>query len=181
VNAFVRGLIVAVVLLFVWRGKLDSLVHPRDVPAVTTLPSTVVVDDTARAWVKDVKVDAILPADRNYYGRFFDALTWILGNDGDHDAPNMDTNEKLRRFYSGSLDLAIEKKAVGKYPGLSESLDKAFALAASGIDPATLKTPEDVAKAVSEGLAPRPMTKALRDRMMKCSAALHQKLRINGE
>lgn len=177
-SGFVRAIIVATVLLFVWRGKIDTLLRSRVDPAK---PAVAVPDDAAKAWVKDIKVDGILPADRVYYADFFDALVFILGNDADHDAPILDTNEKLRRFYAGSLDLAIEKKAVGKYAGLGESLDKAFAIAASGIDPATLTTPEALDKAVAEGLAPRPMTKALRDRMKACSAAVSWKLGINGE
>lgn len=177
-SAAVRAIIVAVVLFFLWRGKIDTLLHRRNDPA---RPPLVVVDDLARAWARDVSVDSILPADRAYYSDFFDSLVWILLNDGNHDTPILDTNEKLRRFYAGSLDLAIEKKAVGKYPGLGESLDRAFALAASGIDPATLVTEEARLKAYDDGLAPRPMTKALRERMMKCSAAIAKKLAINGE
>jgi len=177
VNNLAKGLIVAVVLLFVWRDRIDSLVHPRDVPAVVA----VAPDAEGKAWAAGVEVDRILPADRDYYGRFFDGLDWVIGNDGDHDTPIVDTNEKLRRFTLGSLDAAIDIKAVGKYPGLGESLDRAFALAASGVDVSTLTTPEAIEKAVSEGLAPRPMTKALRERMRKCARAICWKLTIKGE
>lgn len=172
-----KGIIVAVVLLFVWKDRLDSIVHPRDVPAV----AAVAPDAEAKAWTSAIQADGILPVDRDYYGRYFDALDWVIGNDGAHDAPLIDTNEKLRRFIAGSLDAAIEKQMVGKYPGLGESLDRAFAIAASGVDASTLTTPEAIEKAVSEGLAPRPMTKALRERMRKCARAICWKLTIKGE
>lgn len=172
-----KGLVVAVVLLFVWKDRLDSLIHPQDVPTVVvTAP-----DADAKAWTSGIKVDGILPVDRSYYGGFFDALDWVIGNDGEHDAPIIDTNEKLRRFNTGSLDAAIEKKMVGKYPGFGESLDRAFALAASNVDVSTLTSPEAIEKAVTEGLAPRPMTKALRERMRKCARAICWKLTIKGE
>lgn len=166
----------AVVLWFVWKDRIDSLVHPRDVPSAPV----VAPDAAAKAWVAGVDVNGILPADRDYYARFFDAIDFTLGNDGDHDTPILDTNEKLRRYMIGSLDMAIEKKAVGKYPGLADALDKAFALAASGVDPATLTTPEAIQKTVDEGLAPRPMTKALRERLRQCAKALRWKLLVRG-
>lgn len=176
-NNLAKGLIVAVVLWFVWKDRVDSLIHPTDIPAVVA----VAPDAEGKAWAAGVEVDTILPNDRKYYGRFFDALDWVIGNDGDHDAPIVDTNEKLRRFTTGSLDAAIDIKAVGKYPGLGESLDRAFALAASGVDVSTLTSPEAIEKAVQDGLAPRPMTKALRERMRKCARAICWKLTIKGE
>lgn len=172
-----KGIIVAVVLWFVWKDRIDSLVHPTDIPSVVVEAP----DAEGRAWAAGVKVDKILPNDRVYYGRFFDGLAWVIGNDGDHDAPIVDTTEKLRRFTLGSLDAAIDKKAVGKYPGLGESLDRAFALAASGVDATTLTTPEAIEKAVQDGLAPQPMTKALRERMRKCARAICWKMTIRGE
>lgn len=172
-----KGIIVAVVLLFVWRDRLDSIVHPRDVPSV----AVAVPDAEAKAWTSGIKAAGILPVDRDYYGRFFDSLDWVIGNDGEHDAPLIDTNEKLRRFIAGSLDAAIEKQMVGKYPGLGESLDRAFALAASGVDVSTLTSPEAIEKAVSEGRAPKPMTKALREQMRKCAKAICWKMTIKGE
>lgn len=175
-NNLAKGIVVAVVLWFVWRDRVDSLIHPNDIPSVVVEAP----DADAKAWVAGVDAAKILPNDRDYYGRFFDGLDWVIGNDG-NDAPILDTNEKLRRFIIGSLGAAIEKKSVGKYPGLGESLDRAFALAASGIDFSTLTTPEAIEKAVQDGLAPRPMTKALRDRMRKCARAICWKMTIKGE
>ena len=170
-----RNVVVAVILLFAWRGHIDKLVHPTDVPKVVD----VVVDPTAKAWVDGVKVDGILPADRDYYARYFDALGWILVKDGERDSSMLDTNEKLRRFNAGSLDAAIEKASVGKYPGLGESLDRAFALACAGADPAVLSDPDALAKAITDGQTPRPMTKAMRERFLAVCQALVWKLTIN--
>ena len=172
-----KGIVVAVVLWFVWKDRLDSLIHPNDIPSVIVEAP----DADGKAWAAGVEVAKILPNDRDSYGRFFDGLDWVIGNDGDHDAPILDTNEKLRRFIVGSLGAAIEKKSVGKYPGLGEALDRAFALAASGVDASTLTTPEAIEKAVQDGLAPRPMTKALRERMRKCARSICWKMTIKGE
>lgn len=176
-NNLAKGIVVAVVLWFVWKDRVDSLIHPNDIPSVIVEAP----DADGKAWAAGVEVDKVLPNDRDYYGRFFDGLDWVIGNDGDHDAPILDTNEKLRRFIAGSLGAAIEKKSVGKYPGLGESLDRAFALAASGVDVSTLTTPEAIEKAVQDGLAPRPMTKALRERMRKCARSICWKMTIKGE
>ena len=167
----------AVVLWFAWGDRVSQFPHPQVIPATPV----VAPDADSKFWVKDIPVAGILPADRDYYGRFFDGQSWVLDNDSQHDQPILDTNEKLRRFTMGSLDLCIAKKEVGKYPGLGEALDKGAAMAASGVDVSTLTTPEAIEKAVADGLAPRPMTKALRDRMRRFDDAVRWKMQINGE
>lgn len=169
---------VTIVLLFIWRGDISTIIYPTQTP---TLPSVVVPDSSSKAITADIKVDGILPADRLYYSAFYDSLGLVLANDGERDTRIVDTTEKFRRFQAGSLDLAIEKKKVGIYPGLGEAIDKAFALAVWGGDPANLRTPADVAKAIEEGLTPRPMSKAVSDRIRSCCSALAWKFGINGE
>lgn len=169
---------VTIVLLFLWRDKVGALVYPKDVPLA---PSVVVPDASAKSLTADIKVDGILPADRLYYSAFYDSLGLVIANDGERDTRIVDTTEKFRRFQAGSLDLAIEQKKVGLYPGLGEAIDKAFALAVWGGDPANLRTPADVAKAIEEGLTPRPMSKAMSDRIRSCCSALAWKFGINGE
>lgn len=168
---------VTVVLLFLWRDRIEKVVYPTQVPAA---PATTTPDATGVLLVADIKAEPILPADRLYYSAFYDSLGLVLANDGNRDTRIVDTTEKFRRFQAGSLDLAIELKKVGAYPGLGEAIDKAFALAVWGGDPATLRSPADVAKALEEGLTPRPMTKAVGERIRACCAALAWKFGING-
>ncbi len=182
-----RGVVVALVLLVVWRSEVATLV--RSLVVVTPTPAPVVTPEVpaflpsadAKAWVAAVNANAILPADRMYVADFYGSMDWVLGNDGDHDAPKLDTTEKFRRAHSASLDVAIARGKVGKYPGLGESIDRALALAAAGISDGDCKDEEKVAKAINDGLSPRPMTKALRERIRDCCRALEWKLRINGE
>ena len=169
----------SIVLLFLWKDHIGKMIHPEQVPAVT--PATPNVGPTNKVWVADVKPANILPGDRLYYSAFYESLAAVLAIDGERDTPIIDTTEKFRRLHSGSLDLAIEKQKVGKYPGLGEAIDKAFALAASGVDPSTLRTAEDVEKAIKEGLTPRPMSRAMRDRIRSAGEALAWKFTINGE
>lgn len=168
----------AIVLVFLWKDRLGSIKYPDEVPSA---PEIVTPAETYKAMVADVKVDGILPADRIYYAGFYNSLDWVVANDGKRATRVIDTTEKFRRFHAGSLDVAVDLKKVGAYPGLGEAIDKAFALAAWGGDPSSLRTPADVSKAVEDGLTPRPMTNALEDRLRKCAAALAWKLTIRGE
>lgn len=177
-SASARIAIVTIVLLFLWRDKVGTLVHPTDVPSV---PPAVAPGAVERSWASEVRVAGILPADRLYYSAFYDALGAVLAADGERDTQIINTTEQFRRFQAGSLDLAIEKSKVGKYPGLGESIDRTFALAVANVDPSGLRTPADVEKAMADGLTPRPMTKALRDRMRTACAVLAWKFGINGE
>ena len=40
--------------------------------------------------------------------------------------PVIKTNEDFARFHAGSLQLAIDKGDVGKYPGLGKAIDQVF-------------------------------------------------------
>lgn len=167
----------AVVLWFLWSDRVAMLNYPAQVPQVEPIASP---DEAGKALVAGIRVDGILPADRIYYAGFYNSLDAVLLNDSQHDPATLDTTEKFRRFHSGSLDFAVAKEKVGKYPGLGEGIDRAFALAASGVDPRNLK-PEDEAKALADGLTPRPMTPAMRDRLRAAARAIAWKFNINGE
>ena len=58
------------------------------------------------------------------------ALCYVLERDGERDKPLIGTTDQFARFHAGSLQLSIDKKAVGKYAGLAESVDEVFVLAA---------------------------------------------------
>lgn len=167
----------AVVLWFLWADRVGTLKYPDQVPQVEPIAAP---DEAGKALVAGIKVDGILPADRIYYAGFYNSLDAVLLNDSKNDPRTLDTTEKFRRFHTGSLDFAIEKEKVGKYPGLGEGIDRAFTLAAAGVDPRNL-TPEDEAKAMTDGLTPRPMTNAMSDRLRAAARAIAWKFNINGE
>lgn len=167
-----RLIIVSLFLLLVWKDDISRLQ-----PGVVSNQSVnIPVDATGKLWVADINADQIPSADRKYYGDFYMSMNWVLGNDSNHATRIIDTTEKFRRYHSGALDCAVELRKVGAYPGLGESIDKAFALAIWGGDPSTLKTAADVSKAIDEGLAPRPMTNAVSDRIRACAYAIAWKL-----
>lgn len=185
-NSLARGLIVMLVLFVVWRAEIDAAIKalqavtpPAPQPAAPSLPGA--ASTNARAWVSAVPANAMLPADRIFVGNFYESLGYVLGNEAEKEAQVLDTTVKFRRGHSLALDLAIEKAKVGKYPGLGEAIDRAFALAVVDFPAADIGDEAAVAKAIADGLTPRPVTKALRARLIDCCAALRWKLGINGE
>lgn len=158
-NARLRIAIVAVLLVFAWRGKIDSLkwLTPSQDGVAIGRP-----DDEAMKWTVDLPVNDIAPADRQYYSAFYDALGSIIGNDGTRPHRLIDTSEKFAKFHAGSLDLAIDMKHVGKVPGLGDKIDAAFIAAAGDAD----------VKQVDSALA---------DRYVRCCKALAWRLAIHGE
>ena len=82
-------------------------------------------------------VAKMLPADRQYLASFYDAVAYVLEQDGGRSLPVIADSEKFAIFHAGSLQLAIEKKAVGKYPGLDTAIDRVY-LAICGADVGSL-------------------------------------------
>jgi hypothetical protein len=79
----------------------------------------------------------MLLADREYLAAFYDALAFILLQDGDRSTPIIGDTEKFAVLHAGSLRLAIKKGNVGKYPGLDKAIDMAF-FKAAGADVAAV-------------------------------------------
>lgn len=179
-----RGMIVAVALLFLWRQEaMDAI---RGLAATPSPPAPAVgplvpVSPAAQAWASALKASAIQQEDRLYYSDFYAALRDVLSRDGEHDAPALDTTEKIRRAHSAALDMALERAKVGRYPGLGEAIDRALALAAAGASAEDCADEDKVAKAIEEGLTPRPVTKALRSRLIEACGALAAKFAAGGD
>ena len=122
-----RLIVAAVLVLFAWwDASIAVLVPPTGGPA----PSQEV-----RALAAPVDASKMLPHDRQYMSAFYEALCYVLERDG----ALIGTTEQFARFHAGSLQLSIDKKAVGKYAGLGESVDEVF-VGAAGADVQTVTT-----------------------------------------
>lgn len=125
----VRYIVAVVILFFAWKGSVLDLSWP---PANT--PSVVVPKPDAEllAWADQLQpiLPRMLPADRQYLSSFYDAMAFVLLRDGDRDKPIVSDTEQFAAFHAGSLQLAIEKANVGKYPGLDRAIDSVFFAAA---------------------------------------------------
>lgn len=180
-----RGLVVFAALGFLWRAELVSAIRAVETvgpqPPAVVSPQAPAASADALEWASELPVKLMEPADRRYVADFYTSLAGVLGNDGDRDAPRLDTTEKFRRAHSAALDMAIERAKVGKYPGLDKSLDRAFALAIAGLPAVDAGDAEKVGKALDDGLTPRPITKSIRSRMQDCCVAIAGKLTTAGE
>jgi len=124
-----RHIVAAAILLFAWKGSEINLSWPPAGirPVVAAKP-----DDALLPWVADLKplLPKMLPQDREYLASFYDAMAFVLLQDGDREKPIVSDTEKFAAFHAGSLQLAIKKANVGKYPGLDAAIDSAFFKAA---------------------------------------------------
>ena len=111
----------ATLIYFAWNGASLDLPWPP-----VEGPQVVKPDEVSRQWVTPVRVNNILPQDRIYLSRFYDAMGWIIMRDSERDSPIITNTEKLAEFHEGSLQLAIDRDDVGQYEGLGKSIDDAF-------------------------------------------------------
>ena len=131
-NIPVRYIVAGVLLAFAWKGGSLNVKWPQ-------LPQTAVVAakpaDEQIKWASELKaiLPKMLPAAREYFANFYDAMQFVLRQDGERSTPILGDTDKFTQFHAGSLQLAIEKKNVGKYPGLDKAIDAVF-FAAAGVD-----------------------------------------------
>lgn len=124
----------AVLLVFAWRGgELGMKWPPMPQPAAVAKVEKPTQDQLA--WAADLKaiLPKMLPADRAYLSAFYDATKFVITQDGERSTPIIGDTDKFTVFHAGSLQLAIQKKNVGKYPGLDKAIDAVF-LNAAGAD-----------------------------------------------
>jgi hypothetical protein len=120
-----RYIVAALLLLFAWKGSVLDIKWPQP-PAVVingpTPPKDVLV------WAEGLKpvVAKMLPADRMYLSNLYDAMGFVIDRDGARDEPIILTNDHFASFHAGTLALAIDKGAVGKYPDLDARIDEVF-------------------------------------------------------
>jgi hypothetical protein len=132
VNIPVRYIVAAALLVFSWRGAALNLEWP---PSPLTTVEAPKPPAEMLEWAKGLEplLPKMLPADRQYLAAFYDAMAFILMKDGDRSTPIVGDTEAFAVLHAGSLQLAIEKGKVGKYPGLDDAIDTVF-FAAAGAD-----------------------------------------------
>jgi hypothetical protein len=120
-----RFIVAAVVLFFAWKGSVLDISWPPAPVAAITVPKP---DPEILKWADQLQplLPRMLPADRAYLSSFYDAMAYVLMRDGDRDKPIVGDTEQFAMFHAGSLQLAIEKANVGKYPGLDRAIDTTF-------------------------------------------------------
>lgn len=129
---------------------------PEQVEVVTPDPS-----DEARQWVSHVNVANILPKDRIYLSGFYSAVGYVMDRDADLEEPVVTSNEKFARLHAGSLNYAIDKGEVGRYPVLGRDIALVFLNAV--------------------GNTPAAMTDEMREDIVDACDALAWKFDIHGE
>lgn len=146
-----------VLLVFAWKGSSISIEWPpRDTAVKTPQPAAEML-----IWAQPLRkvVPTMLPHDREYLANFYEAMAFVLLRDGEREQPIVATTDDFVRFHSGSLELAIDKASVGKYPGLAEAIDETFVNAAG-----------------SDSVA---ITPALRKRIVAACGVLSWSLRVH--
>lgn len=120
-----RHIVAAALLLFSWKGAELGMEWPRFPRTLVEAPKPA---PELLSWAEQLKpiLPKMLPADRAYLSSFYDAMAFILLNDDERSTPLVGDTEKFAALHAGSLQLAIEKGKVGKYPGLDDAIDSVF-------------------------------------------------------
>lgn len=120
-----RHIVAVVLLVFAWKGSSLNLDWP---PAPHTRITVPTPEAELLAWAEPMR--AVLPKmllkDRQYLASFYDAMAFVLIRDAGRDTPIVGSTDAFAAFHAGSLQMAIDKEAVGKYPGLGAAIDQTF-------------------------------------------------------
>lgn len=133
-----RYIVAGALLAFAWKGGSLDVKWP--LPPQAAVAAAKPADEQIK-WAAELKpiLPKMLPADREYLANFYDAMQYVLKQDGERSTPIIGDTDKFTQFHAGSLQLAVQKKNVGKYPGLDKAIDAVF-LAAAGADPAAVES-----------------------------------------
>jgi hypothetical protein len=121
-----RIAVAVVLLVFAWKGSSLKIEWPPaggGVSVVVPKPEGVILE-----WAEPLRpiLPKMLAKDREYLSNFYDALSFVLIRDSKRPSPIVKTTGDFVVFHAGSLQMAIDKEAVGKYPGLGEAIDQTF-------------------------------------------------------
>lgn len=153
-----RLIAVAAILAFAWRGEIGLKVWPpKDDPAAVDKSRP---DDEALGWAAGINVANMTPADRLYSADFYRAVGFILANDSKQRV--IKSTQEFSVFHAGSLNLAIDRGSVGRYPGLGASIDRAFFAAAGDTDD-------------------KPLDPATAEKFVRCSNAIAWRFSIHAD
>ena len=130
---YARYAVAVVLLLFAWKGSILDIPWP---PAPFTDVKSQKPDPALLKWAEPLQkiLPKMLPADRRYLANLYDAMAYVLLKDRDRAQPIVDTTDKWVHFHASTLQLAIDRANVGKYPGLGEAIDETI-VNAIGSDP----------------------------------------------
>lgn len=120
-----RHIVAVVLLVFAWKGSSLDISWPPSPHTTITVPKP---EAELLAWAEPMR--AVLPKmllkDRQYLASFYDAMAFVLLRDASRDNPIVVSTDAFAAFHAGSLQLAIDKASVGKYPGLGAAIDQTF-------------------------------------------------------
>lgn len=120
-----RYIVAALLLVFAWKGsELTALWPPAPLKAIDTPQPSPELLKLAEP-LKPI-LPRMLPKDRQYLATLYDAMAYVLIRDGEREKPIVGSNDQFAAFHAGTLKLAIDKAAVGKYPGLAEAIDNVY-------------------------------------------------------
>lgn len=117
-----RYVVAALLLVFAWKGSNITIPWPPAPTRNVVIPKP---DNVLLEWAQPIKpiLRGMLVKDREYLASFYDALSFVLIRDAARERPIVKTTGDFVAFHAGSLQLAIDKANVGKYPGLGEAID----------------------------------------------------------
>lgn len=131
-----RYVVAAILVYFAWNGvKFDMAWPPRS----ASEPTIVMPSQSQLEWAAPLRplLAKMMPADREYLSSFYDALGFVVYQDGSRSSPAITSSDQFVQLHAGSLNLAVEKRNVGKYPGLAQAIDQTF-MAACGPESVSL-------------------------------------------
>ena len=135
----VRYVVAVILLFFAWKGASLDINWP---PAAANSATLAKPSPEELAWAEPLKaiLPRMMPADRQYLSALYEAMAFVLKQDGRRSQPIIDTTDKFVQMHAGTLQLAIEKANVGKYQGLDAAIDQVF-FAANGADSGAVDKP----------------------------------------
>lgn len=114
-----------VILVFSWKGAdLNIPWPPPDSPDLSTPKPAV----EFMAWAEPLRpvLPKMIVKDRLYLASLYEAMAYVLVNDGERTDSIISDTTKFTAFHAGTLNLAIKRANVGKYAGLGEAIDQVF-------------------------------------------------------
>lgn len=126
-----RYVVAALLLVFAWKGSSLTIPWPPAPATTVVIPKP---DNVLLEWVEPLKpiLPKMLVKDREYLASFYDAMSFVLIRDAAREKPVVKTTGDFVAFHAGSLQLAIDRANVGKYPGLGEAIDLSIVNALGG-------------------------------------------------
>lgn len=126
-NIPVRWIVTAAILFFSFGGQ--SYLFQK---LSTDVPQKITVPDGGKELVSDIQplLSKITPGDRAYLRDLYLAVGTVLERDAMNAEPVISTTGKFREMHQKTLELAIDRKDIGRVPGLGQAIDKTFERAA---------------------------------------------------